>query len=127
MNVTSLSFCCVLLTSCAAAPPPPSPPPLQAPPPPVVVIESAPNPAKPTTATANVAKEYQKAAQKEIPAVVAPNTTPERVRRVHTADSAARRALSKLEAQGEHPTKETLDAARAAVKQLSDVLNSQLE
>jgi hypothetical protein len=123
MNAPILSLCCVVLTSCAASPPPPPPPT----PPPAVVVESAPEPTKPATVTTNVTKAYQNAAQKEIPAVTAPNATPERVRRVHTADSAARWALSKLEAQGEHPTQEALDAARAAVKQLSDVLNSSTE
>ena len=36
-------------------------------------------------------------------------------------------ATVELESQGHHPTKEILDAARAAVKQLSDVLNSTSE
>jgi NAD dependent epimerase/dehydratase family enzyme len=112
MNTPILSLCCVVLTSCAAS---------------GAVVESAPEPAKPATVTTNVTKAYQKAAQKEIPVVIAPNATPERVRRVHTADSTARRALSKLEAQGDHPTKEALDAARVAVKQLSDVLSSSTE
>jgi hypothetical protein len=126
MNAPITGLCCIVLTSCSAASPPP--PPAPAPPPaPIVIVQSPPEPAKPAAVTATVAKAYQKAAQKEIPAVIAPNATPQRVRNVHTADTNARRALSKLESQGHHPTQEALDAARAAVKQLSDVLNSKPE
>lgn len=126
MNAPVASFCCAFLASCSSPAPLPQQPP--APPPaPVVIIQSTPEPVKPATVTATVAKDYQKAAQKEIPAVIAPNATPQSVRSVHAADIAARRALGKLEAQGHHPTQESLDAARAAVKRLSDVLNSPTE
>jgi hypothetical protein len=127
MNAPTISLCCALLASCSTPLPPPPPPQPAPPAPPVAIVESAPEPAKPTAVTATVAKAYQKAAQKEIPVVIAANATPEKVRSVHTADNDARRALSKLESQGHHPTKEVLDAARAAVKQLSDVLNSTSE
>jgi hypothetical protein len=134
MNMPAFSLC-ALLASCSPAPPPELPPvsvadepalPAPVSPEPANPDPAKPDPAKPA-ATTTVAKAYQKAAQKEIPAVIAPNATPERVRSVHSADVAARRAVSRLEAQGRHPTQAALDAARSAVKQLSDVLNSPTE
>jgi hypothetical protein len=125
MNMPAFGLC-ALLASCS--PTPPELPPVSvaaepALPAPVSPEPANPDPAKPA-ATTTVAKAYQKAAQKEIPAVIAPNATPERVRSVHSADVATRRAVSRLEAQGRHPTQAALDAARSAVKRLSDVLNS---
>jgi hypothetical protein len=129
MNMPAFSLC-ALLASCSPTPPPELSPVSVAAEPalpaPVSPEPANPDPAKPA-ATTTVAKAYQKAAQKEIPAVIAPNATPERVRSVHSADVAARRAVSRLEAQGRHPTQAALDAARSAVKQLSDVLNSPTE
>ena len=124
MRVYAVSAC-LLLASCAAKPAPvPAPPDPE--PPPILVpfkLEAKPEPAKPVV-TETITKEYQKAAKKEIPAIVAPDATPESVHNVRTADVDARRALSHLESQGHHPTQSALDAARAAVKRLSDVLSS---
>lgn len=95
----------IILSGCAAAPPP--------------------VPQQPPAAAAKiVTKQYEDAAKKEIPAITAPAVTPKRVQTVHDADMNARKALEKLEAQGDSPTPEALDAARAAVGKLSDTLKS---
>lgn len=127
--MTRIFGLCLFLASCSLLSPQPAPiVVVQSPAPapvhaPVAAPAPVPDSVKPIV-TVNVAEEYRKAAQKEIPVVIAPDATPQRVRGVHKADATARRALSRLEAQGRHPTKEALDAARTAVKQLFDALSS---
>lgn len=115
----------VAASGCDAArlPPPAPPPPLTVE---IIPVWPPPPPASPPipAPVATVAAQYQMAATKEVPAVTAPNVTPDYVRAVHQADRIARRALGVLEAQGSRPTLEALTRAREAVRKLSDVLNA---
>jgi iron-sulfur cluster repair protein YtfE (RIC family) len=80
-------------------------------------------PTKPTSAQiAEVTHEYHAVANKELPAVLAPDATADYVARVHAADIEARKALAKLEHQGKQLTVETLAVARAAVRRLVAIL-----
>lgn len=97
---------------------------------PVVIIEPPPSP--PTLFPAiskpveTVTEEYRNAAQKEVAAVTLPDVTADYVRRVHQADIAARKAVTSLEQQGEHPTAQALRHAKIAVQRLMDVLQAAL-
>lgn len=112
----------LIVAGCGAGPPVALPLPLALPPPEDVPPAPA-SPSLPSPIT-TVAQQYQQAAQKEVAAVTAPDVTPDYIRAVQTADRAARRALSALEARGHKPTVAALNRAREAVRQLAAVLDS---
>jgi hypothetical protein len=86
--------------------------------PPACVSISVSTPSKPV---ASVAQKYADVARKATAAVTAPDATPQYVREVHDADTAARNALSALE---QHPTKPALKQARDAVRALNEALEN---
>jgi hypothetical protein len=109
----------VFLLGCVATPPkaPPPPPPVVAEPivPPTIVPQSR----KPVIAVVNA---YQAARIKELPAVLAPNVTPDYVANVHYKELAARKAVRALEDEDGRRKPATLEAARRAVRDLEDAL-----
>lgn len=92
--------------------------PLPPPEPPACVPVTSLAPSKPV---ATVAQKYADVARKATAAVTAPDATPQYVREVHDADTAARKALGALE---KHPTTPALKQARDAVRALNEALEN---
>lgn len=107
----------LMLAGCADLPLP-EPPPPPPPPPPIV---SAPATSPPVVT--RLAQQYHAAALTEGPKVLARGTSPDYVRRVHDADTAARNALRTLDQQGRKIRPATLQRARDAVHELLAALN----
>lgn len=105
------------LCGCAAAPIPEPPPPL-----PVVIAIAPPPPV--SQPVASVVKAYRAVEKQEVPKITAENVTAEYVRRVHSADIAARHALAALERQDGKATPASLSTARAAVSELAAALDA---
>lgn len=104
-------------TSSAAFPTPPQPPRS------VATLVQAPLLAPAHAASIVVVKHFDQAKARELTVVLAPDTLPDQIDRIHEADQKARVALTALGLEGKAIKAATLAAARAAVRALEAILD----